>query len=155
MWHLALSISPLPILLHHLFFFFFFLTEAAPLIMSTTSPQFLCVRVCACPCVRVCLPGEWNPTAHTDLIIKIAHLSSHHISLHFPSPPQSLIDRDPLYLPLSPPCLSISVCSGLNVRLKAYASLCNGKPPPPPFAPVITNLAIIWDHKTSFNQGTG
>ena len=32
-----------------------------------------------------------------------------------------------------------------------YASPYNGKVPP---APVITNLAVIWDHKMSFNHET-
>ena len=59
---------------------------------NDTSPQFFwdCVCVCVCVCACVCLPGEWNPTAHSDLIMKIAHPSSYHASLHFPSPPQSL-----------------------------------------------------------------
>lgn len=82
-----------------LLLFFFLWTESAPLSKSDTSPQFPCV--CACVCVSI--PGEWNPTAHTDLIIKIAHLSSHHISplLH------NLLDMSwsSLPLPLFPLCL--------------------------------------------------
>jgi len=35
------------------------------------------------------------------------------------------------------------------MRLKAYASPCNAKVSP---APVITNLAVIWDHEMSFNH---
>lgn len=117
-----------------LLLFFFLWTESAPLSKSDTSPQFPCV--CACVCVY---PRRMK--SHSSHWPHYKNSSSIQPS-HFPSPPQSL-----RYVVILSPTSTFPSLS-LNVRLKAYASPCNGE------APHTCHPSVIWDQKMSFNHET-